>query len=192
MKKIFLILTTVFATTMCVAQTESEPSPEVLSDNPVTTVTTVTTVKEQHFGYLSYSEALKAMPGYEEAQKSIEALKADYDKELERAEQEFTKKFNEFVDGQKSFPENILLKRQKELQVLMEQSIQFKNESQRLLTKAENELMQPIVDKLNAILQKIGTERNYDYILNTDSNAYPFVNVNRGDDIMEFVISNIE
>ncbi|MCM1312428.1 MAG: OmpH family outer membrane protein [Bacteroides sp.] len=186
MKKIFLILATVLTTTMSVAQTESGPSMDVLSETPAAIV------REQHFGYLSYSEALKAMPGYNEAQKSLEALKADYDKELERAEQEFTKKFNEFVDGQKSFPENILLKRQKELQVLMEQSIKFKDESQRLLTKAEKELMQPLVDRLSGILQKIGTERNYDYILNTDSNAYPFVNVNRGDDIMEVVISNIE
>ncbi len=188
MKKIFFILATVFSATIAVAQTESEPASEVLSVEPVP----ASVVKERHFGYLSYSEALKAMPGYTQAQSSIEELKSNYDKEMERAEQEFTKKFNEFVDGQKSFPENILLKRQKELQMLMEQSIKFKDEAQKLLTKAENELMQPIIDKLNGILTKIGTERNYDYILNTDSNAYPFVNADRGEDIMEAVISNIE
>ena len=69
------------------------------------------------FGYLSYNEVMLAMPEYTQAIKSLEELKNTYDQEMVRAEQDFTKKFTEFLDGQKSFPENIMLKRQKELQL---------------------------------------------------------------------------
>ena len=132
-------------------------------------------IQPQHFGYLSYNDVMKAMPEYEQAMKSIEELKATYDQEMTRAEQEFSKKFAEYVDGQKSFPENIMLKRQKELQQLMEQSMQFKKEAQELLTNAEAELLAPVNEKLQEAINAVGKTRKYAYVLNTDANAYPYI-----------------
>ncbi|MBR1666711.1 MAG: OmpH family outer membrane protein [Bacteroidaceae bacterium] len=132
-------------------------------------------IQPQHFGYLSYNDVLHSMPEYEQAMKSLEELKKTYDGEMARAEQDFSKKFAEYIDGQKSFPENIMLKRQKELQQLMEQSMQFKNEAQELLTKAEEELMQPIHARLKDAIQAVGKKHNYAYVLNTDANAYPYI-----------------
>lgn len=127
------------------------------------------------FGYLSYNDILKSMPEYNQAMQSIEDLRATYDQEMARAEQEFSKKFAEYVDGQKSFPENIMLKRQKELQQLMEQSMQFKKEAQELLTDAEAELLAPVNAKLQEAISAVGKQRNYAYVLNTDANAYPYI-----------------
>lgn len=127
------------------------------------------------FGYLSYNEVMLAMPEYTQAIKSLEELKNTYDQEMVRAEQDFTKKFTEFLDGQKSFPENIMLKRQKELQLLMEQSMQFKKEAQEKLTNAEAELMAPIHNSVKEAIKAVGKERGYAYVLNTDANAYPYI-----------------
>lgn len=149
-------------------------------------------VKLQHFGFLSYEKALKAMPEYEEAMRSLETLKATYDAELERAEKEFSKKFAEYVDGQKSFPENIMLKRQKELQMLMEQSMQFKAEAKELLTKAEADLMKPLHERLAAAIKAVGVENGYAYVLNTDANAYPYISEEgEAEDCMEKVLNKL-
>ena len=94
---------------------------------------------------------------------------------MTRAEQDFSKKFAEYIDGQKTFPENIMLKRQKELQQLMEQSMQFKKEAQELLTKAEADLMEPVNARLKEAIAEVGKKRNYAYVLNTDANAYPYI-----------------
>ena len=134
-----------------------------------------TIIQPQHFGYLSYNDVLHAMPEYTQAMKSLEELKRTYDKEMERSEQDFSKKFTEYLDGQKSFPENIMLKRQKELQQLMEQSMQFKQEAQELLTKAEAELMEPLHARLKDAINAVGKKLNYAYVLNTDVNAYPYI-----------------
>ena len=171
MKRVLLSFILLSATIIFVAAQESTPT--------------------KKFGYLSYDAVLKAMPSYAEAQKSFNDLKASYAKELERSESEFSKQFAEYVDGQKTFPENILLKRQKELQQLMEQSLTFKQEAQQLLDKAEKELMQPVHQKLKEALYKIGSERGYDYILNTDNNSYPFVNNKTGEDITAEAISAV-
>lgn len=135
-------------------------------------------IKPQHFGYLSYDEVMKAMPEYAQAMRSLEELKKSYDAEMERAEQDFSKKFIEYIDGQRSFPENIMLKRQKELQLLMQQSVQFKQEAQELLTKAETELMAPVRARLNEAIEAVGRKHNYAYVLNTDANAYPYISGN--------------
>ena len=171
MKRVLLSFILLSATFIFVAAQESTPT--------------------KKFGYRSYDAVLKAMPSYAEAQKSFNDLKASYAKELERSESEFSKQFAEYVDGQKTFPENILLKRQKELQQLMEQSLTFKQEAQQLLDKAEKELMQPVHQKLKEALYKIGSERGYDYILNTDNNSYPFVNNQTGEDITAEAISAV-
>ena len=149
----------------------------------------LTIIEAPQFGFLSYNEILKAMPEYEQARQSIEQLKTYYDQEMERSEQEFAKKFNEFIDGYKSFPENIMLKRQKELQQLMEESMKFKKEAQQLLSKSEKELMEPIHERLKETINIVGKERNYSYILNTDNNNYPFINKNKGEDITDAVIN---
>ncbi|MCQ2259050.1 MAG: OmpH family outer membrane protein [Bacteroidaceae bacterium] len=132
-------------------------------------------IQHQHFGYLSFNEVMKAMPEYAQAIKSLEELKDAYDKELERSESDFSKKYAEYIDGQKSFPENIMLKRQKELQMLMDQSIQFKKEALELLAKSEEELMQPVTERLKEAIAEVGKANKYAFILNTDANAYPYI-----------------
>lgn len=139
------------------------------------------------FGYLSYSQIIQLMPEYKSSQEKLDALQQKYDAELERADREFNLKFAEFLDGQKEFPENILIKRQKELQDLMEKSLQFKAEIKTLLEQARKELSAPVIETLNAAIQQVGVENQLDYILNTDNNSYPFINASKGKDVTNMV-----
>ena len=52
-----------------------------------------------HYGFLSCQSALEAMPGYAEARRSIADLKAKYDAEMKRVEDEFNAKYEAFLDG---------------------------------------------------------------------------------------------
>lgn len=194
MRKNILFVLSFLITALVSAQDISEVSTPATADVPTVSndIPTITVVEAPQFGFLSYNNVLKAMPEYEQAQQSIEKLKTYYDKEMERSEKEFSKKFNEFIDGYKSFPENIMLKRQKELQQLMEESMTFKKEAQQLLTKSEKELMEPIHTRLKEAIQTIGKERNYSYIINTDNNNYPFININKGEDITDAVIKLVK
>lgn len=187
MKRTIVSATLIALTTMVSAQ-------EVVEDNASTTSSGAETVgkiiyKTQHFGYLSYEEALKSMPEYTTVRNTINELRETYDKEMERAEQEFNKKYSEYIDGQGSFPENIMFKRQKELQQLMNQSIEFKNEAKKTLREAETEAMKPLYEQLNNVIRNIGEEYKFSYILNTDCNAYPYINtsIGEGQDISDIV-----
>ena len=148
-------------------------------------------LRVQPFGFLSYNETMHAMPDYAQAVKSLNELKEAYDKEAQRAEQEFSKKFAEYLDGQKNFPQNIMLKRQKELQLLMEQSVKFKQEAEELLANAEKELMEPVRKALNNAIYLVGKKNGYAYVLNTDANAYPYIDGGVGEDCTDAVLTQM-
>ena len=139
------------------------------------------------FAYLSYDQALKAVPGYELAKQSLDNLKAKYEAEQKRTEQDFNLKYEEFLDGQRDFPETILRKRQTELREMLERNIAFKKEIVEQLAVAEAQLFDPLKELLNSALTKIAIENGYAFILNTDQNAVPFIHPALGVDINEKV-----
>jgi outer membrane protein len=146
---------------------------------------------QYQFGYLSYKKALQSMPEYATAQQSLRTLKSKYDEEAKYNEEKFKKMFADFLDGQKNFPEEILLKRQKELQVGMEQGIAFRKDAERLLSKAEEELMAPLTSRLDSTLALIGRENGFIFIVNTDNKDFPFIHSQAGKDLTDIVIARL-
>ena len=145
-------------------------------------------VRIPQFGYLSYKTIFEQMPEYAQAKASFEQLKARYDAEAKRSEDEFQRKFSEFLQDQKDFPASILQKRQLELQDLMDKSVAFRQETQRLLQQAEAELQAPVAAKLTEAIQAVAGERGLYFVLNTDDNAVPFIHPQAGIDITEPVL----
>ena len=139
------------------------------------------------FGFLSYETALQSMPDYAKAQKKLTDLKAQYQAETRRVEDEFNRKYEEFLDGQRDFPKTILQKRQTELQELMERNIAFKEKSREELAQIEKETLAPLKIRLIELLGKIGQERGYAFIYDTDTKALPFINLTSGEDINQLV-----
>ena len=139
------------------------------------------------FGYLSYQAALKSMPGYADVQQQMEDLRNQYQAETKRVEDEFNRKYEDFLDGQRDFPRTILQKRQTELQELMSKNIEFKTRSREELAQAEKQAMAPLRIRLIELLGSIGRERGYDFIYDTDTKALPFINPAIGEDINQLV-----
>lgn len=151
------------------------------------TVTCAKVEAQCYFGFLSYSEVLHSMHEYAEVQDKMAQMREEYNKEQDRAEQDLSRQFAEFIDGQSTFSVNIMMKRQKELQQLLEHGLQFKQEARRLLKDTEAELMRPLYAKLDAAIDSVGVEKHFDFVLNTDNNACPFINKEKGEDITEAV-----
>lgn len=144
------------------------------------------------FGYFSFEQVFHTMPGYAIAKHNMDELRGKYDEETKRVETEFNSKYEEFLDGQRSYAKSILEKRQAELRELMEKNIAFKAEAARLLKKAEKEAYAPLKAKMNAALQQIGKENGFAFILNTDNNATPYLSAEMGVNITEALKEKIK
>lgn len=150
-------------------------------------ITSATAQVQSKFGYLSYNSIFQAMPEYATAQQKLKELKSKYDAEAKRSENDFQRKFNEFLQGQKDFPENILQKRQNELQDLQAEGIRFRQEASDLLKKAEKDLQADMLFILNEAIKAVGIENNYSFIINIDGNTCPFINPANGEDVTNMV-----
>lgn len=151
------------------------------------TVSAQEVVSGFRFGYLSYEAALQAMPEYAVVQKKMADLRQQFQAETLRVEDEFNRKYEEFLEGQREFPKTILQKRQTELQELMERNIKFKENSQEELSNTEKNLMAPLKIRLIETIGKIGRDRGYAFIVDTDNQALPFINPAMGDDVTQLV-----
>ena len=169
MKRFLIMMVTCFALT-AQAQTDSAA------------------VSVLRFGYLSYDSALYSMPAYALVKQNLAELRVKYDAEQKRVEDEFNRKYEEFLEGQKDFPPTILRKRQTELKDMMERNIAFRQVGQEELRRAEAELMAPLRQRLSTVLAELARQRGLAFILNTDSIAAPYINPEQGDDLNQPVL----
>jgi len=143
------------------------------------------------FGYLNYDEALKAMPDYGLVQEQMATLKTQYEAEQKRVEEDFNRKYEEFLEGQREFPKTILLKRQTELQELMQKNIEFKAEVRRQLADAERQAMQPLHDRLAQVLAEVARAHGLAYVLNAANRQLPYIDPAYGQDVQAEVIAKL-
>lgn len=142
-------------------------------------------VAQSKFGYVSYMEIVKALPEYCIVEAHLDELQAKYEAELERSDYEFNQKYADFIEEQSQFPDNIRIKRHKELQELMEKSVAFKQEVNNAMREARAEMMKPLYEKVDEAVMEICVNEDYDYILNTDERVYIAINSKNGIDITE-------
>ena len=174
MKRLLLLLVTFVSLSLSAQDTMTVAKPTVMK-----------------FAYLSYEKVLKSMPDYALVQRTLANERAKYEAELKRVEQDFNLKYEEFLEGQRDFPQTILRKRQTELKELLERNVSFKAESRQALAESEAKAMAPLKAKLAEVLESIGLEHHYAFILNTDAGAVPFINPAMGEDITQLVIHAI-
>ena len=139
------------------------------------------------FGYLSIDSVLQSMPEYAQMQQDMATMRQQYEAEMKRVENDFNKKYEEFLDGQKNFPKTILQKRQSELQEMLDKNIAFKKEGLQMLNDTEKTQKDVILMMIDMAVKTIGMQRGYAFILNTDANATPWLNPAMGEDITKAV-----
>lgn len=144
------------------------------------------------FGYLNYKALLTSMPEYVEGQKSLQEIRQKYEAETKHNEEVFNKMYADYLQGQKDFPQTIMLKRQSELQSEMEKGIKFRDEVKRLLQKAEADLTAPAKELLDSAIVWVGNEKGYEYILNTENNSYPFIHSGAGENATQYVLERLK
>ena len=149
------------------------------------------TAQEGMFGYLDFNSTLKLMPEYMEAELNLQKIQSDYREEIERSKREFERKYIEFMLDQNSLSASVVAKRQKELQLLMDNNAQFRDKVQSELEAKRDELLVPIKKKLMETVSEICMEQNLDYVIDTGKGTYLFINQNKGVDLSDNVYKRL-
>ena len=137
------------------------------------------------FGHVYSQEIIVLMPEYTKAVSEIQALEKKYQDEMQRTNEELTKKYQEFQQAvqEGNLPANIQERRQKEIQDMAERSEQFQQEAYQQMQKTSQELMAPITKKVEDAIKAIGQEESMVYVVDLSRTYIPFVNDKLSTDI---------
>ena len=121
----------------------------------------------QKIAYVDMDYILKAMPAYQRAQKSLDEMSATWQKDVETKMQEVSKMYNAFQSEQVLLTETLKQQRMtaienKEKEIKQLQKDKFGPSGE--LFKKRQELIKPIQDQVYNEIQKLATEKKYDFI----------------------------
>ena len=144
------------------------------------------------YAFFSSERVWNALPQAQQARQKVEELRRQYADEAERTAQEFNEKYEDFLEGQRSFAPAIYKKRQMELQEMMDRNVAFRKECEQQLAQQQDSLMQNVAARIDAAVKAIGNERQYAFVLNADGDALPYTDPALCDDITEQIIEKLK
>jgi outer membrane protein len=122
----------------------------------------------QKYAIIDTRYILDKMPDYSQAQKQLDVIAADWQKDIDTKQLNLDKMYKDYEaeqvmlsDDLKKKREDQLFLKEKELRDLQRQRFGFEGD----LFKKRQELIKPIQDKVYNAVQKISVQRGYDFVL---------------------------
>ncbi len=126
-------------------------------------------------GQINSNVILPRMPQFLAMQESLKSLKEQYEAEAKKSENDFQRKFEEFMQGQKDFPKTILDKRQNELQIMLETNAEFRIKAQKLLAEAERSMLADVKAELAEAVAIVAQEKGVSIVYDLDDGSVPYI-----------------
>lgn len=144
----------------------------------------------QRFVYVDTEYILNNIPEYKQAQKKLDDIAEGWRGEIDRKYKEIDDLYKAFQAEQILMPEDVRLRKQQEIEqkekeVKDYQKQKFGYEGE--LFQKKQELIKPIQDKIYNEIQKMATEKTYDFVFdkaNGPSMLYASTKYDKSDDIL--------
>lgn len=134
------------------------------------------TIAPTSVAYVNTAELLNVFPEKERATQQLITLSENYKKELELMQNEYNKKYSDYITYQASLAENIKLRRMQELTELENKMQVFMELAQKDIEEQEKVLLEPIKNKILDAVRSVGIERNFTVIYDLANPGIAFVN----------------
>ena len=112
--------------------------------------------QEVKIAYVKTQEVFMAMPEVSEMEKKLADLNEKYKGELKLMQDEYQKKYADFIQQQDSLTENIKLRRMQEIQDIQTRMDNFVQMGQQDVQKQQQDLLIPIQQKLQDAIKAVG------------------------------------
>jgi len=126
------------------------------------------TAQAQKYAIIDTRYILDKMPDYKQAQKQLDDVAADWQKDIDSKQADLDKMYKDYEaeqvmlsDDLKKKREDQLFQKEKDLRDLQRKRFGFEGD----LFKKRQELIKPIQDKVYNAVQKMAVQRGYDFVL---------------------------
>lgn len=125
--------------------------------------------------YVNTSEIMDKMPEKGAATQQLLTLSENYKKELELMQNEYNKKYSDYITYQSSLSENIKLRRMQELTELESKISDFMELAQKDIESQEKSMLGPLKQKIHDAIQAVGIEQKFTVIYDLANPGIAFV-----------------
>jgi outer membrane protein len=121
----------------------------------------------QNIGHINSQLILSEMPEVKAAESNLEAFQTQLQKKGQMMIEDFQKKYQEVArkEQQGELSPRQLEEESKKLKVEEETIQKFEQEMQMQILSKREELLQPILDRVNATIETVSKEKGYSYII---------------------------
>ncbi|MCB0505033.1 MAG: OmpH family outer membrane protein [Cyclobacteriaceae bacterium] len=120
----------------------------------------------QKIGHMDMQYVLSVMPEMKRVQSELQTLQSQLEKQAAAKQKEFEEKYNRYVNEGPTMAEAVRMDLEKDLTDMQQNAQNFAANAQKSLQKKENELMQPVYEKIGNAINDVAKEGGYSYIIN--------------------------
>ncbi|WP_337043202.1 OmpH family outer membrane protein [Emticicia sp. 17c] len=124
---------------------------------------------QQKIGYTNVDYILNNLPDAKDIENKLKTEKAQYDKLLQEKAADLQKKYEDYQKNASTMSPVIRADREKELQTLNNAIQEFQQTSEGALQQKQQQLLAPVLDKIDKTIKDVAKENGYVYVFNTDA-----------------------
>ncbi|WP_418535610.1 OmpH family outer membrane protein [Odoribacter laneus] len=122
-------------------------------------------------GHIESSKLIAAMPEMAAAQKQLETKQDDIQKESQNLRTQWQNLVTDYQKNEATYSDIIKTSKQQEIEELGQRIQKFEEIAMNEFKKAQDELLQPIMDKAHKAIQDVAKENSFTYIFDMNSGA---------------------
>ena len=122
---------------------------------------------QMKIGHINSETIMQTLPEAIDAQKSIDALVAGWEADMQKMQAEWKKKFDDYDKRKLILTDQVRVDQERELRELDQSVTDFRTKKfgqNGELFQKQNEIMKPIQNKMFHVLEEIAKDDGYDYI----------------------------
>ncbi len=120
-------------------------------------------------GHINTQELFATLPEKVAAEEELQKHAEELEKFQQNIQDELNTKYEEYLTNRESYNDLVKATKEKELQDLQQRLATYNKTAQQDLSQKQQELMQPIIEKVQNAVDEVGKENNFLYIFDTSS-----------------------
>ncbi len=151
-------------------------------------------IAQSKIGHINSEAIMKELPEAIDAQRSLDALVAQWEQELQKMQNDWKAKFDDYDKKKLILTDQTRAEREKELRDLDQNIQDYRNKKfgqNGELFQKQNEVMKPIQNKIFKVLEDIAKEDGYDYVFDK-SGEILLLYANEKNDLTQKVLSRMQ
>ncbi|MFV8268595.1 OmpH family outer membrane protein [Flavobacterium sp. GT2N3] len=124
-----------------------------------------TIIAQAKTAHVDVTEIMTKMPAMLDAQKQLDKLSTTYDADYKKMVEEYQGKLKKYETEAATVTEVVNGERSKEVQDMQKRIVDFRDNAQKELQQKQSDIINPLMDKVKASIQKVGKAKGFQYVL---------------------------